>query len=129
MERERDMDQKSWLTERFVENRPLLRSVAYRMLGSLSEAEHAVQEARLRPHRADAAASDDPGAWLATVVSRVCVDMLRTRQSRREEPMAPQVTQAVRVDGPDPEGEAALADSVGVALLVVLDTLTPAERL
>ena len=123
------MDQKSWLTERFEENRPRLRSVAYRMLGSLSEAEDAVQEAWLRLHRSDAAANDHLGAWLTTVVSRVCLDMLRTRQSRREEPMAPQVTQAVRVDGPDPEGEAALADSVGVALLVVLDTLTPAERL
>src|SRR5512138_3176018 len=129
MERERDMDEQSWLTERFEENRPRLRGVAYRMLGSLSEAEDAVQEAWLRLHRSDAAAIDHLGAWLTTVVSRVCLDMLRTRQSRREAPMDPQVAATVRVEGADPESEAALADSVGVALLVVLDTLTPAERL
>jgi RNA polymerase sigma factor (sigma-70 family) len=125
------MDQQSWLTERFEENRPRLRGVAYRMLGSLSEAEDAVQEAWLRLNRVDAATVDNLGGWLTTVVSRVCLDMLRSRKSRREEPMAAQVTQprAMRGPGVDPEGEALLADSVGVALLVVLNTLTPAERL
>jgi RNA polymerase sigma-70 factor (ECF subfamily) len=125
------MDKQSWLTERFEENRPRLRGVAYRMLGSLSEAEDAVQEAWLRLSRIDAATVDHLGAWLTTVVSRVCLDMLRSRKSRREEPMDPQVTErrVVRGDGADPESEAVLADSVGVALLVVLDTLTPAERL
>jgi RNA polymerase sigma-70 factor, ECF subfamily len=125
------MDKQSWLTERFEENRPRLRGVAYRMLGSLSEAEDAVQEAWLRLSRIDAAAVDHLGAWLTTVVSRVCLDMLRSRKSRREEPMDPQVSarRVARGDGADPESEAVLADSVGVALLVVLDTLTPAERL
>ena len=125
------MDQQSWLTERFEENRPRLRGVAYRMLGSLSEAEDAVQEAWLRLNRIDTATVDNLGGWLTTVVSRVCLDMLRSRKSRREEPIGAQVTEpsVVRGEGADPEGEAVLADSVGVALLVVLDTLTPAERL
>jgi RNA polymerase sigma factor (sigma-70 family) len=125
------MDEQSWLTERFEENRPRLRGVAYRMLGSLSEAEDAVQEAWLRLNRIDAATIDHLGGWLTTVVSRVCLDMLRSRKSRREEPMGVPVTEmsALRGEGADPEGEAVLADSVGVALLVVLDTLTPAERL
>jgi RNA polymerase sigma-70 factor (ECF subfamily) len=125
------MDQQSWLTERFEENRPRLRGVAYRMLGSLSEAEDAVQEAWLRLNRIDTATVENLGGWLTTVVSRVCLDMLRSRKSRREEPIGAQVTEssAVRGEGADPEDEAALADSVGVALLVVLDTLTPAERL
>ena len=124
------MDQHSWLTERFEENRPRLRGVAYRMLGSLSEAEDAVQEAWLRLNRIDTATVDNLGGWLTTVVSRVCLDMLRSRKSRREEPIG-QVTEPRMADreGADPEGEALLADSVGVALLVVLDTLTPAERL
>jgi len=120
-----------WLIERFEENRPRLRGVAYRLLGSLSEAEDAVQEAWLRLHRTDTATVDNLPGWLTTVVSRVCLDMLRSRQSRREEPIGAQVDGpgALRSDGADPEGEAVLADSVGVALLVVLDTLTPAERL
>src|SRR6266567_6498409 len=125
------MDQHSWLTEGFEENRPRLRGVAYRMLGSLSEAEDAVQEAWLRRNRIDTATVDNLGGWLTTVVSRVCLDMLRSRKSRREEPIGAQVAEpsVVRGEGADPEGEAVLADSVGVALLVVLDTLTPAERL
>jgi RNA polymerase sigma factor (sigma-70 family) len=125
------MNQQSWLTERFEENRPRLRGVAYRMLGSLSEAEDAVQEAWLRLNRADMATVDNLGGWLTTVVSRVCLDMLRSRKSRREDPIGAQVNEpkVVRGEGADPEAEAVLADSVGVALLVVLDTLTPAERL
>ena len=125
------MDQQSWLTERFEENRPRLRGVAYRMLGSLNEAEDAVQEAWLRLNRIDAATVENLGGWLTTVVSRVCLDMLRSRKSRREEPMGEPVAgpTVARGEGADPEGEAVLADSVGVALLVVLDTLTPAERL
>ncbi len=125
------MDEQSWLTERFEENRPRLRGVAYRMLGSLSEAEDAVQEAWLRLNRIDTATVENLGGWLTTVVSRVCLDMLRSRKSRREEPIGAQDTEpsVVRGEGADPEGEAVLADSVGVALLVVLDTLTPAERL
>jgi RNA polymerase sigma-70 factor (ECF subfamily) len=125
------MDQHSWLTERFEENRPRLRGVAYRMLGSLTEAEDAVQEAWLRLSRIDAATVDNLSGWLTTVVSRVCLDWLRGRKLRREEPIGGQVTEP-RVqhgDGADPEAEALLADSVGVALLVVLNTLTPAERL
>jgi RNA polymerase sigma factor (sigma-70 family) len=124
------MDQQSWLTERFEENRPRLRGVAYRVLGSLSEADDAVQEAWLRLNRIDAATVENLGGWLTTVVSRVCLDMLRSRKSRREEPIDPQATApSVPGRGTDPEGEAVLADSVGVALLVVLDMLTPAERL
>ena len=125
------MDRDNWLTERFEENRPRLRGVAYRLLGSLSEAEDAVQEAWLRLNRADTATVENPGGWLTTVVSRVCLDMLRARKSRREEPLVGRVAEpiVVRGDGVDPEAEAVLADSVGVALLVVLDTLTPAERL
>jgi RNA polymerase sigma factor (sigma-70 family) len=125
------MDRQSWLTEQFEENRPRLRGVACRLLGSLSEAEDAVQEAWLRLNRTDTASVDNLGGWLTTVVSRVCLDMLRSRKSRREEPIAAQVSErgVVRGEGTDPESEAVLADSVGVALLVVLDTLTPAERL
>jgi RNA polymerase sigma factor (sigma-70 family) len=124
------MDQ-SWLTERFEENRPRLRGVAYRMLGSLSEAEDAVQEAWLRLNRIDAATIENLGGWLTTVVSRVCLNMLRSRRLRREEPIGGPIDEpsVQRGTGADPEGEAVLADSVGVALLVVLDTLTPAERL
>jgi RNA polymerase sigma factor (sigma-70 family) len=125
------MDQQDWLTERFEESRPRLRGVAYRMLGSLSEAEDAVQEAWLRLNRIDMATVENLPGWLTTVVSRVCLDILRSRKSRREEPIGAQVVErpVVQGDGADPEGEAILADSVGVALLVVLDTLTPAERL
>jgi RNA polymerase sigma-70 factor (ECF subfamily) len=125
------VDEKGWLTERFEENRPRLRGVAYRMLGSLSEAEDAVQEAWLRLNRVDVATIEQLGGWLTTVVSRVCLDVLRSRKLRREEPIGPQITEpsVVRGEGADPESEAVLADSVGVALLVVLETLTPAERL
>jgi len=122
------MDERGWLTERFEAQRPRLRGLAYRMLGSLSEAEDAVQEAWLRLQRSDATAVDNLGGWLTTVVSRVCLDLLRARKSRREEPMDVQAIEP-RADGVDPEDEAVLADAVGVALLVVLDTLTPAERL
>jgi len=125
------MDPQGWLTERFEEKRPLLRGVAYRMLGSLSEAEDAVQEAWLRLNRTETATIENLGGWLTTVVSRVCLDMLRSRKSRREGPIDAQVTErsTARGEGADPEAEAVLADSVGVALLVVLDALTPAERL
>jgi RNA polymerase sigma factor (sigma-70 family) len=125
------MDEHSWLTERFEENRPRLRGVAYRMLGSLGEAEDAVQEAWLRLNGIDTATIENLGGWLTTVVSRVCLDMLRGRKLRREEPIGGHVTEprVVHGQGADPEGEAVLADSVGIALLVVLDTLTPAERL
>ena len=125
------MTEHNWLTERFEENRPRLRGVAYRMLGSLSEAEDAVQEAWLRLNDIDAATIENLGGWLTTVVSRVCLDMLRGRKSRREESMGAQVSEprVVRGEGANPESEAVLADSVGVALLVVLNTLTPAERL
>jgi len=125
------MDRHTWLTEGFEENRPRLRGLAYRMLGSLSEAEDAVQEAWLRLNRVDTAAVENLGGWLTTVVSRVCLDMLRSRKSRREEPIGAQVAEPRMAagEGADPESEALLADSVGIALLVVLDTLTPAERL
>jgi len=120
-----------WLAQRFEAHRTRLRAVAYRMLGSLSEADDAVQESWLRLSRADAGALDNLGGWLTTVVARVCLDMLRTRKSRREESLEahgpePVVTQA---DQLDPEQEALLADAVGLAMLVVLDTLAPAERL
>lgn len=124
------MNEQDWLTERFEEHRLRLRGVAYRMLGSLSEAEDAVQEAWLRLRRSETDTVENLGGWLTTVVSRVCLDMLRSRKSRREEPTGAQVAEPiVRGEGADPEGEAVLADLVGVALLVVLDTLTPAERL
>ena len=125
------MGGEGWLTERFEENRPRLRGVAYRMLGSLSEAEDAVQEAWLRLRHADSETIENLNGWLTTVVSRVCLDMLRGRQLRREESIDAKATEprVMRGEGADPEGEAVLADSVGVALLVVLDTLGPAERL
>ena len=124
------MNEQDWLTERFEEHRLRLRGVAYRMLGSLSEAEDAVQEAWLRLRRSETETVENLGGWLTTVVSRVCLDMLRSRKSRREELTGAQVAEPiVRGEGADPEGEAVLADLVGVALLVVLDTLTPAERL
>jgi RNA polymerase sigma factor (sigma-70 family) len=125
------VDREPWLTERFEGNRPRLRGVAYRLLGSLSEADDAVQEAWLRLHRTNTATVENLDGWLTTVVSRVCLDMLRSRKSRREEPIDTQVVEpnVLPREGTDPEGEAVLADSVGVALLVLLDTLTPAERL
>src|SRR4051794_22084053 len=125
------MDQHEWLAERFEANRTHLRGVAYRMLGSLSEADDAVQEAWLRLSRSDTSGVENLGGWLTTVVARVALDMLRSRKSRREEPLGAHVPEPIasREGGTDPEHEALLADSVGLALLVVLDRLTPAERL
>jgi RNA polymerase sigma-70 factor (ECF subfamily) len=125
------MDEREWLTERFEENRPRLRAVAYRMLGSLSDADDAVQEAWQRLDRADTGGVENLPAWLTTVVARVCLNMLRSRETRREEPLEVRLPDPIvsRESGVDPEHEAVLADSVGLALLVVLDTLTPAERL
>src|SRR4051812_8185754 len=125
------MTEGEWQAERFEANRIHLRAVAYRMLGSVSEADDAVQEAWLRLSRADAAEVENLRAWLTTVVARVCLDMMRSRRSRREEPLGPHVPEPIlsRADGLDPEHETLLADSVGLALLVVLETLTPAERL
>jgi RNA polymerase sigma factor (sigma-70 family) len=122
------MDEHDWLAERFEENRPHLRAVAYRVLGSASEADDAVQEAWLRFSRAGAGEVENLGGWLTTIVARVSLNMLHSRLSRREEPMDPPAMEAAE-DGINPEHEAVLADSVGLALLVVLDTLTPAERL
>ena len=118
------------LAQRFEEQRSHLRAVAYRMLGSSSEADDAVQEAWLRLSRAEGAAIDNLGGWLTTVVSRVCLDMLRSRTSRREEPLTPEAPEPVAAGdrGSSPEQEALLADSVGLALLVVLERLAPAER-
>src|SRR5216684_5541493 len=118
------------LAEQFEEHRPHVRGVAYRMLGSVSEAEDAVQEAWIRLSRTDVSGVDNLRAWLTTVVARVCLDMLRTRTSRREDPLETHVPDPVitRADR-DPESEAMLADSVGLALLVVLEKLEPAERL
>jgi RNA polymerase sigma-70 factor, ECF subfamily len=125
------VDERDWLAERFEEHRPRLRAVAYRMLGSLSEADDAVQEAWLRLSRTDASAVENLGAWLTTVVARVSLNMLRSRKVGREEPLGVRMPDPIidPVDGTDPEHEALLADSVGLALLVVLQTLTPAERL
>jgi RNA polymerase sigma factor (sigma-70 family) len=125
------MDEREWLAERFEEHRPRLRAVAYRMLGSLSEADDAVQEAWLRLSRSDSGDIDNLGGWLTTVVGRVSLNMLRSRRVRREEPLDVRVPEPIvdRADGTSPEHEALLADSVGLALLVVLEELTPAERL
>ena len=125
------MDEQEWLAERFEEQRGRLRAVAYRMLGSLSEADDAVQETWIRLSRIDAGEVENLGGWLTTVVARVCLNMLRSRQSRREEPFGPHVPEPIvdPVAGVDPEHEALLADSVGLALIVVLETLAPAERL
>jgi RNA polymerase sigma factor (sigma-70 family) len=125
------MDERDWLAERFQEHRPRLRAVAYRILGSTSEADDAVQEAWIRLSRSNAGEIDNVEAWLVTVVGRVALNMLRSRKTRREEPLAGQLPDPIvdRTDGIDPEHEALLADSVGLALLVVLETLTPAERL
>jgi RNA polymerase sigma factor (sigma-70 family) len=120
-----------WLAERFDAHRGHLRAVAYRMLGSLAEADDAVQEAWLKLTRSDHDAVENLGGWLTTVVGRVCLDMLRTRRARREEPLEVRLPEPIlsRLDSPDPEQEALLADSVGLALQVVLETLDPAERL
>jgi len=125
------MDEGDRLARRFEAHRSHLRAVAYQMLGSLSEADDAVQEAWLRLSRSDASAVENLGGWLTTAVARVCLDMLRARTARREEPLGPHLPDPVvgPTDGLDPEQEALLAEGVGLALLVVLDTLTPAERL
>jgi len=125
------MSEADWLTEGFEQNRPRLRAVAYRMLGSVAEADDAVQEAWLRLSRSDASGVDNLSAWLTTIVARVCLNALRSRNARREEPMGVHVPDPVvsRADTPSPEDEALLADSVGLALNVVLETLAPAERL
>jgi RNA polymerase sigma-70 factor (ECF subfamily) len=125
------VDEHDWLAERFEANTPHLRAVAYRMLGSLTEADDAVQEAWLRLSRTDTSAIENLGGWLTTVTARVCLDMLRSRASRREELVSPHVPDPIVTleDGIDPEEEALLADSVGLALHVVLETLAPAERL
>ncbi|MCX2185739.1 sigma-70 family RNA polymerase sigma factor [Streptomyces sp. SKN60] len=126
----RATDDGAALTERFEQDRPHLRAVAYRMLGSLAEADDALQEAWLRANDAGVAGVENLGGWLTTVVSRVCLNMLRSRDRRREDPLdaRPGAPGGGR-SGYDPEEEAVTADSVGVALLVVLDTLAPAERL
>lgn len=119
-----------WFAERFEEQRPRLRAVAYRMLGSLTEADDALQEAWIRTTRSDGSTIGNISGWLTTVVGRVCVDMLRARKSRREDPVGwlPEPVVSPN-DGVDPEQASLLADSVGLALLVVLETLDPAERL
>ncbi|MGB9183112.1 MAG: RNA polymerase sigma factor SigJ [Solirubrobacteraceae bacterium] len=125
------MDEHEWLAERFEGHRPHLQAVAYRMLGSRSEADDAVQEAWLRLSRSDTSGIENLGGWLTTVLARVCLNMLRSRQSRREEPLSAHVPDPIvsPASGVDPEHEALLADSVGLAMLVVLETLAPAERL
>jgi RNA polymerase sigma factor (sigma-70 family) len=125
------MDERDWLVEQFEAKRSHLQAVAYRMLGSLSEADDAVQEAWLHLSRSNTSAVENLGGWLTTVVARICLDMLRTRKARHEEPLEAPASQSIasRAGGIDPEQEALLADSVGLALLVVLDTLNPAERL
>jgi RNA polymerase sigma factor (sigma-70 family) len=125
------VDERDYLAEQFEAHRAHLRAVAYRMLGSVSEADDALQESWLRLSRSDPSRIENLGGWLTTVVGRVCLDMLRSRRSRREEPLGPHVPEPIvsREDGVDPEHEALLADSMGLALLVVLETLAPPERL
>ena len=125
------MDERVWMEEQFEEHRARLRAVAYRMLGSTSEADDAVQDAWLRVSRADTSAVENLAGWLTTVVARVCLNMLRSRESRREDPLTVHMPDPIVSPdgGDDPEHQALLADSVGLALLVVLETLTPAERL
>jgi RNA polymerase sigma factor (sigma-70 family) len=125
------MNERDYLAERFEAHRTHLRAVAYRMLGSLGDVDDAVQEAWLRLSRVEATGIDNLGGWLTTAVARVCLDMLRSRQRRREEPFTPDAPEPVATgtSGSTPEQEALLADSVGLALLVVLDRLSPAERL
>ena len=121
------MDEKNYLAGQFEANRAHLRAVAYRMLGSTAEVDDAVQETWLRLSRSDTSAVENLGGWLTTVVARVCLDMLRSRKSRREEPMGPHVPEPAAHD--EHERDTEMADSVGAALLVVLETLAPAERL
>src|ERR671923_1008931 len=126
----REMNDSNWLAEQFEEQRPHLRTIAYRTLGSVTESDDAVQEAWLRLSRSDQAV-ENLGGWLTTVVGRVCLDMLRARRARREDYVGSWLPEPiVAVDeSPGPEQEALIADSVGLALLVVLETLAPAERL
>ena len=126
-----DMDDMVWFAERFEEHRPRLLSVAYRMLGSLTDAEDALQEAWVRSTRADGSTINNVGGWLTTVVGRVCIDLLRSRKARRENLSGTWLPEPLvsRGEHLDPEEENLLADSVGLALLVVLETLDPAERL
>src|SRR3989440_4194053 len=125
------MDEREWLAGQFEEHRPRLQAVAYRMLGSLSEADDAVQDAWLRVSRNDTSEVENFGAWLTTIVARVSLNMLRSRRTRREAPLEVHVPDPIidAADGTNPEHEALLADSVGLALLVVLETLSPPERL
>jgi RNA polymerase sigma-70 factor (ECF subfamily) len=125
------MNEQDWLAEQFEEHRTHLRAVAYRMLGSLTEADDALQEAWIRLSRSDTNKVENLGGWLTTIVARVCLNMLRSRKARAEEPLGEAVPEPI-ISGPnglDPEQEALVADSVGLALLIVLDALTPAERL
>ena len=125
------MPENTWLTDAFESHRGHLRAVAYRMLGSVSEADDAVQEAWVRMNRSDTSAVENLGGWLTTVVARVCLNMLRSRTARREDPLDWHVPDPIvsPIERTDPEQQALLADSVGLALLVVLETLPPAERL
>jgi RNA polymerase sigma-70 factor (ECF subfamily) len=125
------MDERDWLAQRFQEHRPHLRAVAYRMLGSTSEADDALQEAWIRLSRSNAGEIDNLQAWLLSVVGRVALNMLRSRKRRGEQPLEAHLPDPIvdRAEGIDPEHEALLADSLGLALLVVLETLRPAERL
>jgi RNA polymerase sigma-70 factor, ECF subfamily len=125
------VSESDWLAQQFEENRTRLRAVAYQMLGSLSDADDAVQEAWLRLSRSDTSSIDNLGGWLTTVTARVCLDLLRSRRLRREGPLGVHVPDPIvsRKDGIDPEQQMLLADSVGLALLVVLETLAPDERL
>ena len=125
------MNETDWMADRFQEHRPHLRAVAYRMLGSLSEADDALQEAWLRLDRSDTSDVENLRAWLTTVVARICLNALRSRKSRREESIDVRVAEPIVTseEGVDPEYEALLADSVGLAMLVVLEQLAPAERL
>jgi RNA polymerase sigma factor (sigma-70 family) len=125
------MGDQEWLTERFEQQRPRLRAVAYRMLGSVSEADDAIQDTWLRVSRADTADVDNLGAWLTTVLARVCLNALRSRAQRKEDPLDFVMPDPIldRDGGGNPEHQAVLADGVGIALLVVLETLSPAERL
>src|SRR6201996_6189656 len=131
MKGERDVSEADRLTEAFEEQRPRLRAVAYRMLGSTAEADDAVQEAWLRLRRVDPEEIENLGAWLTTVTARIALNMLRSRDTRREQPFEPHMPEPIvdPIDGTDPEHEALIADSVGLALLMVLEALGPAERL
>jgi RNA polymerase sigma-70 factor (ECF subfamily) len=125
------MQEPEFLAEQFEAHRTRLRAVAYRMLGSVSEADDALQESWIKLKRSGPSEIENPGGWLTTVVARVCLDMLRSRKARREEPLGPHVPEPIvsSADGVDPEHETLLADSVGLAMFVVMEKLSPAERL